>query len=191
MKRHLNEQRKRPSAGSAIQLVDNPRNSAQLTVRRVRRWDRVAARLFASVLDIQLAAGRSPESTHLLAARAHQLASPTTRRELANNWEHLLDRANRAPVAPSPRVPLVRESIKNSEAELHEMLTKLAAPLPVSARGVAMVQVLLTDGTGPLFNPDCSTDLRTAIHDATAQLDPVASRRPHAPLPSQRHALEG
>jgi hypothetical protein len=126
-----------------------------------------------------------------MALRAQQLASPRLRRELAKNWDHVLDRANRAPVPRSPRAPLLRESIKTSEADLREMLKLLATPLPVSARGVAMVRVLLTDGTGPLFNPDCSTDLRTAIHDATKQLDPVGSRRPNAPVPSQRHALVG
>jgi hypothetical protein len=188
MTRRLNNQSKVARAASAIQLVDSPHNPAQLLLRRVRRWDRVVARFLASSLDSQLAAGRSPESTHRSATRAQQLTSPTMRQELARNWDHLLDVTNRTPVARSPRAPLLRESIKDTEADLREMLTKLATPLPVSARGVAMVRVLLTDGTGPLFNPHCSTDLRTAIQDATAHLDPVAALRPNTDLPSQRHS---
>lgn len=157
------------SQTSAIQIVDNPRDPEQLVVRRVRRFDGPTARVFASSLDRQLAAGRSPESSQLLATRAAQLASARMRRKLARNLDHLLDLVNRAPTVRGPRVLVPYQSIKEVEPELREMLTKLATP--TSARGVAMARALLSDGTGPLFNRHSSTNLRDAIHHATAQLD--------------------
>jgi hypothetical protein len=158
-----------------IQIVENPRDPKQLVVRRPRCRDRVVARLLASSLDRQLAAGCAPESTQRLATRAAQLASVTTRRELARNFDHLLDSVHRAQVARSPRVLMMRDSIKDVEPDLREMLTTLAVPLPASARGVAMARILLTDGTGPLFNPHSSTNLRNAIRGVTAQLDSAGS----------------
>jgi hypothetical protein len=155
--------------------VDNPRHPEQLIVRRSRRWDRILARLLASSLDRQLAAGRAAESTHLLATRAHELASAPLRRELGRDFDHLLELVHGAVVPRSPRVLVSRESITDVEPELREMLTKLTTPLPTSARGVAMVRILLTDGAGPLYNRSCSTSLRSAIQAAAAQLDAACS----------------
>jgi hypothetical protein len=162
-----------PRSVFAIQIVDNPQHPEQLIARRVRRRDRALARLFASSLDTQLAAGRAPESTRLLATRAQQLASGRMRRELARDVERVLGLVHRE--GPSRRVLVSRKSIVDVEPDLREMLAKLATPLPTSARGVAMVRVLLTDGTGPLFNRHSSTNLRNAIHDAIAQLDSAGS----------------
>src|ERR1700722_20658661 len=131
---------------AAILIVDNPRDREQLVVRRVRRWDRVRARLLASSLDRQLAEGRAPESTQLLATRAAQLVSIPMRRELARDFHRVLELANRAAAPRSPRVLAARESITDVEPDLREMVAKLATP--TSARGVAMARLLLTDGTG-------------------------------------------
>jgi hypothetical protein len=162
---------------SAIHIVENPRDPKQLVVRRVRHCDRLIAHVFASSLDDQLAAGRSPESGRLLATRAQQLASVTMRRELARDFDHLLDVVNRAANVRGPRVLVSRELIAEVEPDLRHMLAMLTTPLAAPARGVAMVRTMLTDGTGPLFNPRCSTSLRDAIQDAQSQLDPAGVRR--------------
>ncbi len=52
------------------------------------------------------------------------------------------------------------------------MIALLSAPLPIPARGVAMANVLLTDGAGPLYNPRCDTELRRVVEATNAQLDP-------------------
>jgi hypothetical protein len=171
----MKTQRRDPRSASRIQIVDNPRHREQLIVRRVRLWDRILTRVLASSLDGQLAAGNAPESTHLLATRAEQLASVRTRRELARDFEQMLELISREATARSPRIRVCRESITDVAPDLREMLTKLETPLPTSARGVAMARVLLTDGTGPLFNRHSSTNLRGAIHDATVQLDSAGS----------------
>ena len=157
--------------GHRTHIVQNPRNPEQLVVRRDRRWARVVARALASSLDRQLAAGRSPESTHLLATRASQLVSAVMRRELVQNIEHLLELANRPAGVRSPRVLARRQAIIDVEPDLRTMLTKLAIPLPTSARGVAIVRMLLTDGTGPLYNQRNPTSLRDAVRDAAAHLE--------------------
>ena len=53
-------------------------------------WVRLGARLFAASLDTKLAAGEHPATSHLLAARAQQLASAQYRHGLANSWLDLL-----------------------------------------------------------------------------------------------------
>jgi hypothetical protein len=156
----------------AMILIADPDDPERLILRSGRRWDGFLARLRATSLDRRLAAGRSPESNRLLATRAQQLAAPETRRALAHNWERVLDRTRRTPVPRSPRLPLVRDRVIDVEGDVREMLTYLCAPLPTAARGVAMASLLLTDGTGPLFYRQRSTELRTALRQAIAQLAP-------------------
>jgi len=71
-----------------------------------------------------------------------------------------------------PRVTLNRDCIVACEPDIREMLNALRDPLPISARGGAMVSWLLSDGTGPIYNRRRSAELGTAINEATAQLDP-------------------
>jgi hypothetical protein len=42
---------------------------------------------------------------------------------------------------------------------------------PISPRGAAKTKILLTDGSGPLYNPHGSADLETAARSALAALD--------------------
>ncbi len=72
-------------------------------------------------------------------------------------------------------MPLCRDRIASAEPAVHAMLAALVAPLPVSAQGVAMASLLLSDGAGPLYNRRSSVDLVAAVHDVTAGLDPWAS----------------
>lgn len=130
--------------------------------------------LLGSSLDRELAAGRPPESGRLLAARAEDLVSLRKRQALARDWRRLLDMARR-PSAPGPaRMLLRRDQIAVAEPEVREMMSRLLAPLPVAAQGVATVSVLLTDATGPLYNRRSHTALVTLLRTATAQLDPSA-----------------
>jgi hypothetical protein len=54
------------------------------------------------------------------------------------------------------------------------MLTVLADPLPIAARGAAMASQLLSDGTGPLCNRHSPTDLRAAVRETARLMDPFA-----------------
>ena len=150
----------------------------QLTLRRLRRWDRLLAWALASRLDRQLADGARPESSALLAARAMVLTSAGFRRSLATSLWRLLAAA--APVSPDarlsvrvarqPHVPLRRDRIARSAPGLAALAGSLAAQSPVPARGVAMVSQLLADGAGPLYRTACRDDLNVIIERVSQAL---------------------
>ncbi len=135
-----------------------------------RPWERLLARLRAPSLDRQLAAGCPAGTSPVLAIRARQITSPAGRRELARWWDHVLDQARRPPAPRTPRAPLRRDRIAAAERDVREMLTLLAGPLPVTARGAAMASSLLTDGTGPLHNRHAPLGLAAAVREATRQM---------------------
>jgi len=152
----------------------DPRQPERLVTRRRTSWDAVRDRVLGTSLDHQLAAGRSPEANRRLATRAENLVSPTARRALAQHWEHLFDLIGQPPAGCSARVPLCGDRIAKAEAEVREMIAALRADVPAPVRGVAMASLLLSDGAGPLTNRGSTTDLRTAVREVTAQLDPWA-----------------
>ena len=51
----------------------------------------------------------------------------------------------------SARVPMHRANIASAEALIDEVRLRLHVPHPVSARGMARLRQLLSDGTGPLY----------------------------------------
>jgi hypothetical protein len=141
----------------------------------IRRRDALLARVRAWSLDRQLAAGYPPGFSRALAARAGQIVAPAGRRELAEDWEHVLDLASRPPVPRTPRGPLCRDRIAAAEREVREMLCVLTGPLPIAARGAAMASLLVSDGAGPLHNHRSDIDLGAAVREATWQMNPPAT----------------
>ena len=79
---------------------------------------------------------------------------------------------------PIGRLPLCRDRIVEAEPVMRHMLVALVAPQPVPARGVAMATALLSDGAGPLYNVDSSSDLVTALRQTMQALDASASLVP-------------
>ena len=110
-----------------------------------------------------------------MAARAGHLASARARRELVLDWQGVLDQALKPPRARNPHVPLCRERIFDAAGAVHALLGALSRPVPASARGVAAARLLLSDGTGPLYNRNCPVDLSAAVWEVTARLDPGVS----------------
>jgi len=144
-----------------------------LVVRPSRLTDRLLARMLGASLDLQLAAGRTPESSPLLAARAQYIVAIRTRRELARNWENLLRAAQRGPGTYHPALPICSDRIIAAEPAVRELVRCMTAPLPVTARGVAMATALLTDALSPVYNPRSRVSLAAALEAAIAQLDPA------------------
>jgi len=155
----------------------------RLTIRRLRSWHLILARGKAPGLDRQLANGAAPEASALLAARAMVLTSPRYRRGLAASLRRLLAAAadpqtrppllsaSRSPgVARQPYIPMRRDEITRSAAELAGLAGCLADPEPVPARGVALVSQLLSDGGGPLYRAGGRDDLSTVIERASQAL---------------------
>jgi hypothetical protein len=131
---------------------------------------RILGRLRSSSLDRQLASGVPPGWSRSLATRARFITSPERCRTLAEDWEHLLRACRRPAGVRTSRVPLCRDRILVAEAEIRDMLAALSEARLESAAGVAMASLLLGDGTGPLYDPRCTTDLAAAIQDVTGHI---------------------
>ena len=149
----------------------------RFTLRRLRPWHRLA--LYAPArLDRELAAGASPETSVCLAARAMQLTSMESRRDLAASLRGILAVARRLAagvpsrtVAIHPRrIPLCRARIRQWAEPLAKLATVLVAPGPVPVQGVAMISELLADGAGPLYQVACGDDLGAIIENVTRAL---------------------
>ena len=166
--------------GSTLELDGSP-------VLWPRRFgDGILARVFGASLDTLLAVGCSPESSRLLTARARQLASLPERTAVARSWEHLLRVAQHAPQGrrtgslAAAAVPVRTERIVSAEPAIRDLISRLAAPLPVPARGVAMARLLLSDATGPVYSRRSRADLTAEVEAAAAQLDPALPLMPSA-----------
>ena len=116
---------------------------------RVRRsrWPQVAARLQAGRLDRELESGaRIPVDT-LLAVHAQRITGPAERARLCAGLRRVQARA----VTGCAAVPLQRRQIRAEDVLVDEIAGWLSGPLPVRARGMARLRMLLTDGAGPLY----------------------------------------
>jgi len=155
----------------------------RLTVRRVSPWHRLLARVLAASLDRQLAGGTRPEASAVLAARAMALTSAGYRRALATSLRRMLaasaapqsrplslTAARSAGATLHPYVPLRRDRIAGSAAELAGLAECLTARGPVPARGVALVSQLLADGAGPLYRAGSRADLGDLVERAAQAL---------------------
>jgi hypothetical protein len=163
-------------------LIDDDR--AGLALRRLRLWHRLLACCQAGRLDRELAEGASPEASAFLAARAMRLTSMGFRRGLAASLRRIVVATGEpasarsaehvAPKSPAtarpPRVPLSRARISQSARLLAELASRLAAPGPVPARGVAMVTRLLCEGNGPLYREASRDDLSLIAERAVQAL---------------------
>ena len=148
-------------------------SGGQLESKGNRLWFRGVARVAAAAADRRLAAGRPPESSSWLAARAHLLVSPALRCSVARSWQTLLERAAAPPLPRDPRVPVHRPGLLACRAEIDELLTILATTQPISARGMAMACSLLRDGGGPLYRHTRPEDPGPAVRAVLTHLGPT------------------
>ncbi|HEX4432495.1 MAG TPA: hypothetical protein VHZ96_24695 [Frankiaceae bacterium] len=145
----------------------------RIVTRRRRPWDRVLARSRSLTLDAQLADGHSPDDNWLRLVRAELLISRHGRVEIARHWETVLERCSRQGNEGRLRVPLQYQQIRAAEPGIRRLIAALRSRLAINVRGVAMASLLLTDGTGPLYNPARSADLRAFVSAAADHLDPM------------------
>jgi hypothetical protein len=140
----------------------------------MRVHDNVAFKLRLSVcmkrgrLDREIAGGRSCASTAELTLRARQLVDPDTRRRAARSLRSIVDFADRARRGRIISAVVIECGAVNYGREaILGLSERLESPTPVSPRGVATVQILLTDGLeSPLFNPHCGRTVIEAVWEA-------------------------
>jgi hypothetical protein len=110
---------------------------------------RITARLRAGVLDRALAAGADPAASPQIAARTAKLGSTLMRTRIAEGLERLALSADK----PRSRLRILpsRAAMLGNRSEMLELADILRQNRPLYARGVAMLKVILTDGTGPAY----------------------------------------
>jgi hypothetical protein len=137
------------------------------------RMAAVSARLRAHQLDLALAQGASSEATPAIARRARRLVSLRERRSIASSFRWMVKdacdggRRSRQLVLPN------RAQIARAQEELTRLADALTEPGPVAARGVAQALLLLTDGSGPLYNSGSKASLGEYAARATDNLEPA------------------
>lgn len=127
---------------------------------------RVIAELFATRFDRQLVAGVAPEPGSTLAAHVSRLASAGERRKLAEALHHSVCETHSRPTRMSATVPVDRSGVAAAAGLIDQVVLRLTGPRPVSARGVARLRLLLSDGAGPMYwsgGRDLGAELRAAL----------------------------
>jgi hypothetical protein len=118
---------------------------------------RLVAWLRRRQLDAALAEGANPLESPALELRARQLGELASRRCLAVAIDRALDLARRPPRRSGAVQPC---ELAGAERELERIAIRLRSSRPIGERGAAIVSELLTDGTGPLYNPVTNHRLR-------------------------------
>ncbi len=156
-----------------VERVTSPAAAREPRVRarhRVRHG--LSAWWHAAELDRQLAIGADPSTSDALAIRAHRITRPRSRRRVAGGLSGALRGAkDRTPGFTAAVRPDARELLAAGPvvAALHG---RLRTAEPVSARGVAILLGLLTDGTSPLYQPAEPGVLASHLRAAAAALEP-------------------
>ncbi len=141
---------------------------------RPTMFQRLEAHVLADRLDGVLAAGLQPESDVLLALRAQRLACESTRRYLAASLRRLVSASTPTQHDPRPLgVMAVLPRVAATRADFESLIDRLLTPAPVSAQGVALVHILLRDGSGPLYRYESRADLGRLVRAAVDALDPT------------------
>jgi hypothetical protein len=128
---------------------------------------RFTARVRWSSLDQQLVEGADPSGSPQLAARATVLTCAREREKLAAAIDRVVDAAH----GPQRRWWAVsrRPPVRANAAELRALAQLLRSSRPLYARGVAVVNQLLTDGCGPLYTARAE-GLAWALYEAHGAL---------------------
>jgi len=134
--------------------------------------DRLTARWHPRRLDHALAGGVPPEANTALALRAQELTELERRRTIAGAIRQVIREAREGAPMAHGRIRPDRRRVAAASEELSALADTLAEPGPVAATGVAQAWILLTDGTGPLYNPYSRTSLRAGAAHAVRQLRP-------------------
>jgi hypothetical protein len=114
-------------------------------------WARLVSRLRSGHLDRLLADFAAVHAGTPLAMRADRLISIPERESVARALRHCVaDAHSRSPLMSS-RIEVNGPEIVVAESIIDSITLRLPSPRPVSARGMAMLLVLLTAGGSPLY----------------------------------------
>jgi hypothetical protein len=154
-----------------------PRRAGETARSTVALRMRVARH--GAALTSELAAGAPPGLSPELSLRATQLVSDRRRRQMARVWRRALEDARR-PLTTLANVPIIyRVGVIEAEDAITAVIACLGKDEPVAVEGMAMLDVLLSDGaSSPLYVPAEPGTLRRRILVATEALKPDLGRSP-------------
>lgn len=104
--------------------------------------------------------------------RAHQLTSGRNRRRLAAGLERAQRDSERTGFVFSTVVAPDRHEVRGARVVFGALERRLRGGEPIQARAAAMLQVLLTDGNGPLYRPVGAGSLGSQLRAAAVALGP-------------------
>jgi hypothetical protein len=157
--------------GSATVLL-TAGDDGVVVARRPRLSDRLVARLRARWLDRALAQGIPPETSAPLALRAQRLTEPEHRSSIARELRRVIREVHQSHRPAFARIIPSQGSVWAAREELRRLADTLDDPGPVAAGGVAQARLLLTDGTGPLYNAASRSTLVGGAARAVRELRP-------------------
>jgi hypothetical protein len=142
------------------------------------RWDaapraslaaHLVARLRAGKFDRMLAVGVPAPEGSAIAVHQARLTSAKEREDVARALrQSVLDaKTGRTPI--SARIPVHSENVAEAEDVIDAITLRLHSPRRVSARGMARLRALLSDGCGPLYEFGRG-DLKGRLGAALAEL---------------------
>jgi hypothetical protein len=124
-----------------------------------------------------LADGVDPRSSEELSLRAMQLTGTGSRTNIARSMRRAVAEAHKPPMTRARMVIVRRPAVLEAEEAINAMIRRLREPQPVSARGMAIAELLLNDGQrSPLYSDAEPGSLRRAVAAATQALDPEPAR---------------
>ncbi len=128
---------------------------------------RFVALIRSSSLDRELIAGRDPSSSTQLAAHVARLTNPRTRVLIAEGLERLIQAAQ----GPQQRWSAVgrRDPLVGNINEIRELAELLRSETPLYARGIAILNQFLSDGTGCAYHGE-SRDIADRLDGARVAL---------------------
>jgi hypothetical protein len=147
------------------------------------------ARLRSFSLDERLAAGEDPARSRMLAAQAARLTAPRHREVLAQALGGLVLAAHhgtrRSRVSPS------RNAVLGNEQALRALARRVDSREPLYARGLARLERLLSDTTGPVFSGGAAgLSAELARIDGELSGTPAPLREgPHPPRPARGRSV--
>ena len=152
-------------------LTEHP-DSGYLISRPSKARERLAMRLRAWQLDAAIAHGADPDSSAVLSLRANRLIGRPTRRRVSRSVRRLMQQSRRPPLPVHETVPICWREVVRARPLLEELAVRLAGSGPVDARGMAQLQLLLTDGTSSLFDRQHGDQLRAELEAVLAAIEP-------------------
>ena len=109
---------------------------------------RVQARVRHRLLDLELSQGANPAECPQWAARAAELTRRESRERAAEEVDQLVrfaEQPHRVKLGPHPA------AVDANREQLERLAALLREDAPLYVRGLAALQVVLSDGAGPVF----------------------------------------